>query len=128
MVSILQLPDSLQTNDEHYNDMYTSIAKSTLFVALGLLASFASANPLPELEKRITCQLNYIPACCSFMEWESWPQVVPGLSSGCTPLASEPNQVCPAGALALGCCQQNFFTAGQLQYGANNQVYCYGQS
>ncbi|PPQ89809.1 hypothetical protein CVT25_007414 [Psilocybe cyanescens] len=108
--------------------MHLYSVKSTL-VVLGVVASLANANPVPELEKRITCSLNYIPACCNFMEWQSWPSVVPGLSLGCAPLASEPNGVCPPGASASGCCQQNLFTAGQLWYQGpnNNEVYCYGQ-
>ncbi|PPQ80741.1 hypothetical protein CVT25_001861 [Psilocybe cyanescens] len=106
--------------------MYPQSTKATLIVILGLVASMASANPIPELEQRTTCSINYVPACCSYIQYVSWPNVVPGNSGGCVSMASEPGGVCPtSGASTSGCCQEAPLTHGQLYYHADRTVYCY---
>ncbi|KAH9482234.1 hypothetical protein JR316_0004332 [Psilocybe cubensis] len=59
------------------------ISKSTLFVFIGLVSTLVNANPIPELDKRITCPFATVPACCQLIEFESFPEVVAGPSVGC---------------------------------------------
>ncbi|KAF8416889.1 hypothetical protein EV426DRAFT_625186 [Tirmania nivea] len=104
---------------------------------VGLIPALTSASPMPvtssatgadseALNKRAlpTCSLNYIPACCTYVTWTSYPYVKPGLSSGCVPM---PSTGCPAtGPNTRACCRENLFTKGKLWYEPDGRVWCIG--
>ncbi|KAM6501238.1 hypothetical protein JOM56_004252 [Amanita muscaria] len=114
------------------------LSKVTLLALSIVTAQLAIANPLPEpvtnvdvttseLDKRWSCWINYLPSCCTFVQYQSWPSIQPGLSYGCVTEASEPGGVCPTtGANTHACCQQSPVHSGSLYYQGDGSVYCYG--
>ncbi|KAF8436670.1 hypothetical protein BGX38DRAFT_1214211 [Terfezia claveryi] len=106
-------------------------------ILLGLIPALTTANPMPvttsalgtdseALNKRALpdCSLNYIPACCTFVTWTSYPYTSPGLSSGCVPMPATGCTVAQPNTRA--CCEEHYFTSGKLWYQPNGKVWCIG--